>query len=119
MDFDYRLQDKHAAKFVSFIILGVLYSLDKKLISIDEAEGFIFMPYVSKVVKQTKVPGALSDVDAVVKIINAACELDDLERLRPELLSESIQTLIEETFLVIKNSKEIERLVNKDVSILK
>ncbi|MDC9590371.1 MULTISPECIES: DUF3969 family protein [Xenorhabdus] len=118
MDFNYRIQDKHAGKFVSFVILGVLYSLDKELISIEEAEGFIFMPYIAKLLKKTKVSDALSDVDALVEIIETGCQLEDIESIRPAFLSESINALIEETLSVIKNSKEVGRLVNKEVNVL-
>ncbi|MDC9591704.1 DUF3969 family protein [Xenorhabdus sp. XENO-10] len=118
MELNYRIEGKHAGKFISFLILGVLHSLDKKLISIKEAEGFIFMPYVSKVLKKVKVSDALSDVDTIAEIIDAACELENVERIIPDTLSDSINELIEETLLVIKNSKKIGRGVHKEVKVI-
>lgn len=48
MRLNYSISDKQASKFISFLTLGVLTALDKNLISIDEAEGFIFKPYLAK-----------------------------------------------------------------------
>ncbi|WP_352066519.1 DUF3969 family protein [Escherichia coli] len=48
MRIDYSISNEHAEKFISLLVLGVLYSIEKKAISIDEAEGFIFKPSTSK-----------------------------------------------------------------------
>ncbi|VCV45924.1 hypothetical protein BANRA_02424 [Escherichia coli] len=47
MRIDYSISNEHAEKFISLLVLGVLYSIEKA-ISIDEAEGFIFKPSTSK-----------------------------------------------------------------------
>ncbi|OTA14111.1 hypothetical protein Xvie_03986 [Xenorhabdus vietnamensis] len=107
----YCIEKKHAEKFVSILVLGLLHSLDKKLISIDEAEGFIFMPYVPNVLKKIKAS------DELINIINLGCELEDVASLIPKELPASINELIEKTLLVIKNNDEIGRLVEKEILI--
>ncbi|OTA14331.1 hypothetical protein Xvie_03792 [Xenorhabdus vietnamensis] len=112
MRLNYNIQDKHAEKFISFLILGVLHSLDKGLISIEEAEGFIFMPSTCAPLKEIKAS------DALIDIIETGCQLEDVESLLPEKLSECVNKMIEDTLSVIKNNKEIGRLVKKRIKVI-
>ncbi|MDC9591643.1 DUF3969 family protein [Xenorhabdus sp. XENO-10] len=118
MDFYYRIEDKHAGKLVSFIILGVLYSLERELISTEEADGFIFAPYVSQTLEELKADDECVDVKTLAKIIIAGCELDDVRRICPEFLTQSIQELIERTFSVIEKGKAIGYLVQNEVNTI-
>ncbi|MDC9591561.1 DUF3969 family protein [Xenorhabdus sp. XENO-10] len=112
MKLSYHIEDKHAEKFISLLVLGVLHALDKKLISINEAEGFIFKPYVSDLLETIKSSQELS------KIIIDGCLLDDVKDLIPDKLQGEIDALIERTSSVIRNSKEIGRLVEKEIRVV-
>ncbi|MDC9591616.1 DUF3969 family protein [Xenorhabdus sp. XENO-10] len=108
----YSIEKKHAGKFISFLVLGLLHSVDKKIISIDEAEGFIFMPDVYDLLKKIKAPNEL------VNIIELGCELDGVAALIPHRLQANINELIEKTLSVIKNSEEIGIAVEKEIKIV-
>ncbi|OTA14160.1 hypothetical protein Xvie_03938 [Xenorhabdus vietnamensis] len=107
----YTIEQKHAEKFISFLIVGVLYSLEKKIISIDEAEGFIFQPDEIKSLKKINASRELID------IIEGGCQLEDVESLIPEKLPKNIRELLQETLSVIRNNKEIGRLVEKVITV--
>ncbi|MDC9591518.1 DUF3969 family protein [Xenorhabdus sp. XENO-10] len=107
----YSIEQKHAEKFVGLLILGVLYAVDKKLLSIDEAEGFIFQPHVIDSLKKLKTS------DDLIEIIISGCELENIERLVPEHMPESINDLMQRTASVIRNSDEIGRLVEKEIKV--
>ncbi|MDC9591716.1 DUF3969 family protein [Xenorhabdus sp. XENO-10] len=107
----YCLEEKYAAKFFSFLILGVLHSLDKKLISINEAEGFVFQPDIIRTLKEIKAPRKL------IKIADLGTELDGVESLIPHELSAEINKLIRKTLSVIKNSEKVEEEVLREREI--
>lgn len=109
----YSIDDKQASKFISFLTLGVLTALDRNLISIDEAEGFIFKPYLAKLLEQIGLDKKL------IEIINLGCELDDVECLIPEQLQASIDELIQKTITVISQSESFGRLVDKEIKVVK
>ncbi|MBU5961013.1 DUF3969 family protein [Pseudomonas aeruginosa] len=48
----YEIEASQAEGFLSIFILGVLWSLKKGVINIEDAEGFIFKPATSKVVRE-------------------------------------------------------------------
>lgn len=111
MKLSYKINQGHADKFVGFLTLGVLYCLEKGIISIDEAEGFIFKPYVSRLLKEMKSP------EELINIIELGCELEDIESLLPDRLPDNISELFNQTFSMIKNSKGIGRLVDKEITL--
>ncbi|HHR6078504.1 TPA: DUF3969 family protein [Providencia alcalifaciens] len=112
MKFCYSIDDKQAGKFISFLALGILVALDKKLISIDEAEGFVFKPYLVKLLEQ------IGSDERVTEIINLGCELDDVECLIPEHLQTSIDELIQKTITVISQSENLGRLVDREIKVV-
>lgn len=112
MKFNYRVDNVHTEQLIGFLTLGVLYSLEKELISIDDAEGFIFMPSVVQVLKEAKLP------EEIINIVASGCELDDIADIVPDRLMESIKELIARVAVVIKKGKKVGRLVNKDLSII-
>ncbi|MDC9589808.1 DUF3969 family protein [Xenorhabdus sp. XENO-10] len=97
----YGLDERYAEKFFSLLILGIVHSLDKKLISIDEAEGYIFTPSVLGLLKEIKATKELND------IVEAGCLLEDIANLAPEGWQNHIDELIKKTSFVIKNSKDV------------
>lgn len=111
MKFCYNIDEQYAKKFISFLALGVLTALEKKLISIDEAEGYIFKPSLVNSLEEMNSPEELID------IINLGCELEDVESLIPAQLQASITELIQKTITVISQSEGFGRLVNKEIKI--
>lgn len=112
MKVSYTIDRNQSDQFISFLILGVLYSLEHKLISIDDAEGFIFMPSVAQILCKAQLPNELID------IIESGCELDDIVDLVPEQLNNNIKELMIQTMSVLKNSKKVGRLLDKKIDII-
>ncbi|MDI9093423.1 DUF3969 family protein [Providencia rettgeri] len=112
MRLNYSISDKQASKFISFLTLGVLTALDKNLISIDEAEGFVFKPYLAKFLEQ------IDSDEKLIEIINLGCELEDVECLIPEQLQASIEELIQKTITVISQNEDFDRLIDKEINIV-
>jgi hypothetical protein len=108
----YSIDDKQASKFISFLTLGVLTALDRNLISIDEAEGFIFKPYLAKLLEQ------MGSEEKLIDIINIGCELDDVASLYPEDLDVQIKDLLDKTLSVISHSEDLGRLIDREVKIV-
>ncbi|EST57329.1 DUF3969 family protein [Proteus hauseri] len=112
MKFCYNIDEKYANKFISFLALGVLTALEKKLISVDEAEGYIFKPSLVNLLKE------INATDELINIINLGCELEDIESLIPEKLPSNIQDLLNKTLSVIKQTDDFGRLVDKEIKVL-
>ncbi|MEQ4925510.1 DUF3969 family protein [Proteus hauseri] len=112
MTFCYSINDKHASKFLSFLALGVLTALGKNLISVDEAEGYIFKPYIPRLLE------GIGSPEELLEIINLGCELEDVETLYPENLHAEIERLISKTLSVISRSADFGRLVEKEIKII-
>lgn len=108
----YSIDDKQASKFISFLALGVLTALDRNLISIDEAEGFVFKPYLAKLLEQ------MGSEEKLIDIINLGCELDDVASLYPEDLHVQIKDLLDKTLSVISHSEDLGRLIDREVKIV-
>ncbi|HDN2511873.1 MULTISPECIES: DUF3969 family protein [Providencia] len=109
---NYSISDKQTSKFISLLTLGVLTALDKNLISIDEAEGFIFKPYLAKLLEQ------MGSEEKLIDIINLGCELDDVASLYPEDLHVQIKDLLDKTLSVISHSENLGRLIDKEINII-
>lgn len=80
MKIKYSLESTEAEKFLCILVIGVLESLEKGNISIDEAECLVFRPYMSKFAR-TKV---------LKEIILDGCQITDIADLVPEALAQSI-----------------------------
>ncbi|OTA16242.1 hypothetical protein Xvie_02012 [Xenorhabdus vietnamensis] len=76
----YGIDEKYAPKFFSFLILGILQSIDRKHISIAEAEGYIFQPNIPDLLKEINAP------EELIEIAELGCELDDVADIAPSSL---------------------------------
>ena len=113
MKLNYKVNQNDAGRFIGFLSLGVLYCLNNKMISIDEAEGFVFKPYV---------PRLLSEINAsqeLIDIIALGCELEDIESLAPEKLPANIDRLFEDLILFIKENKKNNKPIDKEIILTK
>lgn len=112
MKLNYILENKaEAEKFINILIVGALSALEKGAISVDEAGGFIFKPYVANVLKKAGYSSELAD------LIMQGCELEDVESLRPELLAEQVTELKENALSVLKSLPASGYDVEKDIVI--
>lgn len=68
-------------------IIGLLDSLKDGILSIDECEQYLFSPYSLKVLRRKGIDKRIID------IVHLGTELEDVESLRPECLSNEIQEL--------------------------
>ncbi|HBO21556.1 MAG TPA: DUF3969 domain-containing protein [Providencia sp.] len=84
----------------------------KKLISIDEAEGDIFKPYLAKLLEQA------GSTKKLIEIINLGCELEDVESLYPENLQAQIEDLLSKSLTVISQSENFGRLIDREIKIV-
>ncbi|OCG20122.1 MULTISPECIES: DUF3969 family protein [unclassified Gilliamella] len=107
----YSIDKEQAEKFIDLFLLGTLFALKKKLISIDEAEGFIFKPKIANLLSQNKFTNELSS------LIMDGCELEDYESLLPDKLENRIDELLVNLVNMIKNQSEFGRTVNKNITI--
>lgn len=111
MKLSYNINQGNADKFIGFLTLGVLYCLERKIISVSEAEGFIFKPYVHDLLEK------IDSSDELINIIKLGCELEDIESLMPERLQDNINDLFNQTLTMIENSRETGRLVDKEITL--
>lgn len=86
-------------RLVSIIQLGLLYALEKQIISIEEAEGYLFNPYT---ISKLEMFGLSEEV---ISIIREGCELEDIQSLMPEKLLANINRLKEQILSNISNIK--------------
>lgn len=82
-------------RIISIFIIGLLTGLEKGLISIEEAEGYVFSPYSIERLEELGVSSKL------IEIINSGCELEDIESLIPEKLLENIKMLKEQSISIL------------------
>ncbi|EON4790267.1 DUF3969 family protein [Escherichia coli] len=113
MRIDYSISNEHAEKFISLLVLGVLYSIEKKQYHIDEAEGFIFKPSTSKTLN------AASHSKNLIDIIDSGCELEDISSIIPENLSGNIDKLINQMLDFIRGAPDFGGAVDKEIILVK
>ncbi|EOH95348.1 DUF3969 family protein [Enterococcus pallens] len=75
-------------KIVLVCTIGLLEALKAKLLTTNECEQYLFSPYSVSILNRKGIDRK------VVEIIEFACELEDVESLRPERLDSNIDYLI-------------------------
>lgn len=71
---------QESERLVSIIQLGLVLALEEEVISIEEAEGYLFNPFTVEKLEMYGFDGE------VVEIIREGCELEDIKSLVPEKL---------------------------------
>ena len=111
------IENKYVDKFMAILLLGVLHSLERGTVTIDESELLVFSPFLARVLRKKGCDKELLD------IIYHGCELEDIESLLPERLETVIQELILQTndFIYTKRddfplSDEMENVVSFEFS---
>lgn len=91
-DLSYKIKEKRL--LVSMI--GVFELLKEKIITIDEAEAYLFSPRNIKMFKDEGVS------EEILHILEECCELEDIESLLPERLSMEICEFKNRTIEILK-----------------
>lgn len=86
-------------KLILLINLGVLYSLKNNYIDINEAEYFLYTPYMLRLLKENN-----CSID-LINIIHKGTELEDLGELKIDFKSE-VEKMFKECEDMIKNFPE-------------
>ena len=87
-------------KILLIEILGCLEALEKKVVSIDEIEKFIFSPRTIRLLREKKCN------EAIISIVEQGCELEDYDSLIPEKLMNRIMEMKKSVEACIKEYKE-------------
>ncbi|MGA8942865.1 MAG: DUF3969 family protein [Thermoactinomyces sp.] len=77
--------------FLSIVQLGILEALEEKIMTIEEAEGYLFNPYSVEKLEELGID------QRVIDIVSHGCELEDVQSLIPDKLFTTIKKLKEET----------------------
>ena len=75
-------------KIILVCTIGLLEALKARLLTTNECEQYLFSPYSVSILNKKGIDRK------VVEIIEFACELEDVESLRPERLDANIDDLI-------------------------
>lgn len=75
-------------KLVLVCSIGLLEALKARLLTINECEQYLFTPYSASILERKGINRK------VTEIVELACELEDVESLRPERLDANIDDLI-------------------------
>ncbi len=95
--------EKTDEKTVLLAILGGLEALQKGVITIEEAEKFIFSPYMAGRLKVKKCRAQ------IIELIEKGCELEDIHSLLPYRLNQVIDELKNETLELIDRYETFDR----------
>jgi len=74
-------------RFILILNMGLAVALEKKILSIEEVENFLFSPYSIDKLEKLKVN------EDIIRLINLGCELENVERLIPDKLESSINEI--------------------------
>lgn len=96
--------EKVDEKIMLIAIIGTLEVLKNRVITINEAEKFLFSPYMVKQLSERKCD------EKIVNIIEKGCELEDINSLFPEKLNKMIDDLKSETIILLKRYEEYNKV---------
>ena len=88
---------KNDEKIVLIVLIGILETLKRNTLSIDEAEKFLFSPRTVARLKKIKCD------EKIIDILERGCELEDIESLIPDELLENISILETEVLELLNN----------------
>lgn len=91
-------------KTILLLNLGVITSLEKDLITLNEAEVLLYSPYTMKKLTSLNVPKEVMD------IIHLGTELEDVKSLIPDTYNVSIKDIKERTLKCLKNMDELQNV---------
>lgn len=90
-------------KIILISIVGILQAIKNDKLSIDEAEKFLFSPYMVGKLRIKKCN------ESIIDIIERGCELEDIVSLIPDKLSTAINELENMTLDLMKNYENFDK----------
>jgi hypothetical protein len=84
-------------RIILIMNVGVVTALEQEILSIQEAENFLFSPYSMEKLKELGVD------EKVIRLINLGCELENVERLLPDKLKASISDIKEGSLEILRS----------------
>lgn len=101
----YDNKDNINEQIVLVDIIGLLTCVQEGVITIDEAEVYMFSPYTVDKLKKSGVS------DEIINLIECGCELEDIRDLLPQELDKTINELKNRAIGYIKNTNQNERWI--------
>lgn len=95
--------EKVDEKILLIAIVGNLEAIKKGGITIEEAEKFLFSPYMVNKLKTKKCD------EKIIQIVEKGCELEDIYSLIPEKLYEVIDEMKQEALKLMKKYEEFNK----------
>lgn len=92
---------------ILILILGFSTALERKVISIEEAEKLLYSPYSMEKLKEIGVN------ENIVDLIHLGCELENVERLIPDKLLMSIEDIKERALEILQKMPKATILTKK------
>lgn len=83
-------------RFILILNMGIINSLEKDLITFEEAENYFYSPYTADKLEELGVDKKIID------LIYHGCELDDVNILVPEKLNDSLKDVKNKTIKLLK-----------------
>ncbi|MDE6232481.1 MAG: DUF3969 family protein [Lachnospiraceae bacterium] len=90
-------------KILLINILGTLNAIKNEKLSINEAEKFLFSPYMISKLKENHYS------DRIIDILERGCELEDIVSLLPERLLPNIEELEKRSLEVLGSYQEFDK----------
>lgn len=91
-------------KMMLISIIGTLETIKQGGLSVDEAEKFLFSPYMVRRLKEKQYN------ETIINIIEKGCELEDILSLLPEDFLEELEEMKQEALQEIKTYKELKEI---------
>lgn len=89
-------------KMLLICIIGTLEAIKGGGLSIEEAEKFLFSPYMIRRITEKRYN------ESIINILEKGCELEDIVSLLPQELEKNLEQMKQETLIVMKSYKAFE-----------
>jgi hypothetical protein len=90
---------EESARFLSALSIGLLVSVQRGAITLEEAERLLFSPRSSRILKEKGIPSEIGE------LIMDCCELEDVLDLVPSKFDDNVQILLDGFVDFLKASK--------------
>lgn len=105
---------KEIERFILINIIGLLESLKKNAITIDDTEIYLFSPYSVDILSEKGIN------KEIIELVELGCELEDIESLLPDKLYKNIESLLDKALNLLEgapksdNPYEIEKWLDNE-----
>ncbi|MBS7560294.1 DUF3969 family protein [Pseudomonas protegens] len=103
------LGSEQATRLVCTLAIGLLTSLRTEAISLEEAEWILFTPRTASILQNKGLSPELCS------LIMEACELEDVQSLRPDRLEANVQQLTERFASILQSDPSYARRASEKI----